>query len=181
MILNLFRRKKSNSAIVTAQYEELTAAARQVVFYQSNHVPDTVLGRFDMMTIHMVLYLRATRGAGENIPELSQDVVDSFFEDIDHSIRELGIGDAGVPKRMKKLAKMFYGRAESYGNAIDANDIDELATALARNIHPELVKDEDEQAPDMTELAQYMIETDQKLKVFGHDQLIKGQLVFPRV
>jgi cytochrome b pre-mRNA-processing protein 3 len=181
MIFNLFRRKKSNCAIVTAQYEELTSAARQVVLYQSYNAPDTVLGRFDMMTIHMVLYLRATRGAGENIPELSQDVVDSFFEDIDHSIRELGIGDAGVPKRMKKLAKMFYGRAEAYGAAIDANNIEELTTALARNIHPELVKDEDEQVPDMTDLAQYMIDTDQKLKAFDHTQLIKGQLVFLRV
>jgi cytochrome b pre-mRNA-processing protein 3 len=46
---------------------------------------------------------------------LAQDIVDAFFEDVDHSIRELGIGDTGVPKRMKKFARMFYGRANSYG------------------------------------------------------------------
>ena len=60
-------------------------------------------------------------------------IVDAFFQDLDHSMRELGIGDQGVPKRMKKFAGMFYGRLESYAAAIDGADADALAAALRRN------------------------------------------------
>ncbi len=57
---------------------------------------------------------------------------------MDHSLRELGIGDQGVPKRMKKLARMFYGRVAAYGEALDADDPAALAAALTRNIRPDL-------------------------------------------
>ncbi len=60
------------------------------------------------------------RPSGDASGAWPTDIVDAFFEDVDHSIRELGIGDMGVPKRMKKLARMFYGRANSYGEALDA-------------------------------------------------------------
>lgn len=107
---------------------------------------------------------------------MAQDIIDAFFEDIDHSIRELGIGDAGVPKRMKKLAGMFYGRADSYGKAIEKNDIEELKTALVRNLFPENIED----APDMSELGRYLIATDTALKNFDVDQMAQGNLKIVR-
>jgi cytochrome b pre-mRNA-processing protein 3 len=93
MIWNLFKRKKSNQALVERQYAEITGAARAPVFYESMGVPDTVLGRFEMISIHLILYLRRTGKAGDASRALAQDIVDAFFEDVDHSIRELGIGD----------------------------------------------------------------------------------------
>lgn len=177
MILNLFRRKKSNTAIVTRQYDELTDAARQVAFYQDMNVPDTVLGRFDMISIHMMLYLRAVKDKGEAIEGLAQEIVDAFFEDIDHSIRELGIGDAGVPKRMKKLASMFYGRVNSYGNAIDNQDSDELCAALVRNLYPE----NKDTKLEMNTLSNYIISTDAELHNITHDTMLQGQLKITRI
>ncbi|MBO6918494.1 MAG: ubiquinol-cytochrome C chaperone [Rhizobiaceae bacterium] len=176
MILNLFRKKRANSAIIKHQYEELTDAARQLPFYRDMNVPDTVLGRFEMLSIFMMLYLRATKNKGDAVEGLAQDIIDAFFEDIDHSIRELGIGDAGVPKRMKKLAGMFYGRADSYGKAIEKNDIEELKTALVRNLFPENIED----APDMSELGRYLIATDTALKNFDVDQMAQGNLKIVR-
>lgn len=176
MILNLFRKKRANSAIIKRQYEELTDAARQLPFYRDMNVPDTVLGRFEMLSIFMMLYIRATKHKGEAVEGLAQDIVDAFFEDIDHSIRELGIGDAGVPKRMKKLAGMFYGRADSYGKAIENNDIEALKTALVRNIFPENI----ENAPDMSELGRYLIATDKELENFDVDQMAQGNLKIVR-
>jgi cytochrome b pre-mRNA-processing protein 3 len=102
------------------------------------HAPDTVIGRFEMITIHLVL-VSAPHG-GRPVPlfmGLAQEVLEAFFEDVDHSIRELGIGDTGVPKRMKKFARMFYGRANSYGEALEAADQTALAEALSRNIYPD--------------------------------------------
>ncbi len=69
--------------------------------------------------------------------DIAQDVTDTFFLDLDHSLRELGIGDLGVPKRMKKLARMFYGRTASYADALEKQDRVAMAEALRRNMRPE--------------------------------------------
>jgi cytochrome b pre-mRNA-processing protein 3 len=136
MIFGFLRKNNANRAIVERQYGILTTAARQKAFYRSANVPDTVMGRFEMLTVIMILYFRRSGKASEIVGEIAQEIVDAFFQDLDHSIRELGIGDQGVPKRMKKLASMFYGRVDSYGKALDARDLDALAAALKRNFRP---------------------------------------------
>lgn len=189
MILDLFKRKKANAALVNAQYEVITQSARNPIFYQDFDVPDTVMGRFNMVSIFMMLYLRATNKSdaegnmNEAVKQLAQEVVEEFFKDIDHSIRELGIGDAGVPKRMKKLGRMFYGRAENYGKALDSGDISELADAFLRNIHSDTHKEAQDHAQDhvrdMKCLAKHAFFVDQELKNAKLDDMIKAQLLFP--
>lgn len=129
---------RANRAIASSIYEQIVAAARQPDYYSAMGVPDTPLGRFEMLSLHMFLYLHRVRGEAGASAGLAQEVTDMFFQDVDHSLRELGIGDIGVPKRMKKLAKMFYGRVASYGDALDAGDREALAAALARNVCPEV-------------------------------------------
>ena len=174
MIWNLFKRKKSNQALVERQYAEITGAARSPVFYETMGVPDTVMGRFEMISIHLILYLRRTGSAGEAARALAQDVVDAFFEDVNHSIRELGIGDMGVPKRMKKLARMFYGRVQSYSQAIDNGDREALMQALSRNIHPEA----GEGAPSVESLSRWMFDTAARLDNVAEAMLASGRLSF---
>ena len=106
----------------TRSTTQIVAAARQPVFYADWDVPDTPLGRFEMMSLHMFLVLHRLRGETGAAREVAQDLTDAFFADVDHSMRELGIGDVGVPKRMKKLARMFYGRAAAYGDAVERGD-----------------------------------------------------------
>ncbi len=103
-------------------------------------------------------------------------VLEAFFEDVDHSIRELGIGDTGVPKRMKKFARMFYGRANSYGEALEASDETALAEALSRNIHP----DAGAAAPSMQALAEWMMRAATALERTGEETLASGLLEFPQ-
>jgi len=133
----LGRERRANQAIVEALYAIIVASARQPKFYSDWNVPDTPLGRFEMMSLHVFLFLRRTRGETGATAAIAQEITDTFFLEVDHSLRELGIGDVGVPKRMKKLARMFYGRAEAYGGALDAEDDGALAEALRRNIRPE--------------------------------------------
>ena len=83
------------------------AAARQEAFYSRWDVPDTPLGRFEMLSLHMLLFQQRMRDRGDAARGLSQTLIDEFFRDVEHSLRELGIGDIGVPKRMKKLASMY--------------------------------------------------------------------------
>lgn len=141
MILNLLRRKsRVNEAITLSAYEKIVAAARQKRFYAEFLVPDTPIGRYEMLSLHVFLLMHRLKSEDPALKELTQDIAEEFFKDVDHSLRELGIGDQGVPKRMKKLARMYYGRVLSYAEAIDANDDAGLAEALSRNVRPDLVE-----------------------------------------
>ncbi|MGV1783241.1 MULTISPECIES: ubiquinol-cytochrome C chaperone family protein [Agrobacterium] len=175
MIFGLFRQKNNNRAIVDRQYAILTAAARTPAFYLDLGVPDTVMGRFEMLSIVMILYFRRTKSSGVSGQEIAQEIVDAFFQDIDHSIRELGIGDQGVPKRMKKFAGMFYGRLESYAAALDASDPVALAAALRRNIYPQT----DEKAPELEGLAGWMMEASSTLSAGSEETIATGSLKLP--
>ncbi len=170
MFFGLFGKKNQNRAIVDRQYATLTATAREPYFYTDLGVPDTVMGRFEMLSIVMILFFRRTRTSPRSGQEIAQEIVDAFFQDIDHSIRELGIGDQGVPKRMKKLAGMFYGRLEAYAVALDAKDGVALAEALRRNIYPE--KQEGISALDG--LARWMSEADADLAALDEEDISRG-------
>ncbi len=175
MVFGLFRQKKHNRIIVDRQYAVLSSTARDPHFYTDLDVPDTVMGRFEMFCVIMILYFRRTRRSQASGKAVAQAIVDAFFQDIDYSIRELGIGDPGVPKRMKKLASMFYGRLESYGAALENADGELLATALRRNIYPQ----PEAGAPAMAALAGWMISTDAALAVIGEDLVETGAVAIP--
>ena len=141
MILNLLRRKsRVNEAITLSAYEKIVAAARQKRFYAEFLVPDTPIGRYEMLSLHVFLLMHRLKSEDAGLKELTQDIAEEFFKDVDHSLRELGIGDQGVPKRMKKLARMYYGRVLSYADALDKNDSPALAAAISRNVRPDLVE-----------------------------------------
>jgi cytochrome b pre-mRNA-processing protein 3 len=175
MFARLFKTaKRPNEVIVDRLYGQIVAAARQPVLYAQWEVPDTPLGRYEMIALHMFLFLHRVRGGDARLSELAQELTDEFFKDVDHSLRELGIGDVGVPKRMKKLAKMFYGRAEAYGSALDAGDKAALSAALARNVRPQ-----DADWAHSSPLAGYVVEAAALLSQTSDDDLLKGAAVFP--
>lgn len=169
MLFGLFRQKKHNRIIVDRQYAALTALGRDPYFYTDLDVPDTVMGRLEMLSVAMILYFRRTRSAGQSGREVAQEIIDAFFQDIDYSIRELGVGDQTVPKRMKKLAGRFYGRLESYSAALDLKDVPALSAALQRNIYPEQVA-----APDMARLAEWMVAADKDLDGVSDEAVATG-------
>jgi cytochrome b pre-mRNA-processing protein 3 len=175
MIFGLFRKNNVNKVAIEHQYQLLTSAARQPALYRTAEVPDTVMGRFEMLSTVLILYFHRTGSATERCKAIAQEIVDAFFEDLDHSLRELGIGDQGVPKRMKKLASMFYGRVDSYGKALDSADRNALEAALKRNFHPENA----DPSLSMARLADYMLEADQALKALSDDVLERGEAMLP--
>ena len=172
MFKRLFGISRSpNQEIVDALYEQIVAAARQPHFYSQWDVPDTPLGRFEMLSLHMFLFLHRARGSKAGLEAVAQECVEAFFTDIDHSLRELGIGDVSVPKRMKKLARMFYGRAQSYGAALDADDRAAMAAALARNVAPDTA---DWQGADP--LAGHVFAVFRSLSAQSDDVIMQGRI-----
>ncbi len=118
-------------------YHIIVRQARQESFYKDFCVADTFEGRFDMITLHMVLVMRRLKQDVDVTKKLSQALFDFMFDDVDLNLRELGIGDMGVLSRVKKLAKAFYGRLESYDLGLNQEDDAELGAALQRNLYQE--------------------------------------------
>jgi cytochrome b pre-mRNA-processing protein 3 len=133
MILRLFRRNSRRVAIESL-YQRIAAASRRPFLYRDLGIPDTVEGRFEALTLHLVLVLRRLRQLPSPADAIAQDLVDTFFLHLDASLRELGVGDLGVPKRMKGLGEAFNGRSRAYDRELDAADEDALARTLARNV-----------------------------------------------
>ncbi|TGQ73170.1 MAG: ubiquinol-cytochrome C chaperone [Mesorhizobium sp.] len=175
MFQRLFGRERhANRAITDALYAQIVAAARQTVFYSHWNVPDTPLGRFEMLSLHMFLLQHRLRGGDGAAQEVAQVLIDEFFLDVDHSLRELGIGDVGVPKRMKKLAKMFYGRTAAYDDALGRNDHEGLTAALTRNVRPDAVS-----WPEASRLADYVTEARNHLAGQPSESIVAGAVTFP--
>ncbi len=117
-----------------ALHGAIVAAARQPGLYTDLSVPDTVEGRFEALCLHVYLVLRRLDRLPPPAADFAQELVDTVFANLDANVRELGVSDVGVSKRMKKIASAFYGRARSYDAALAASDDAGLHTALARNV-----------------------------------------------
>src|SRR2546423_2337462 len=130
----LFRTPKPTIALL---YGAIVAQARDARFYEADQVPDTVLGRFDLIVLHLALVLRRLReDATTRTP--AQAVFDAFCRDMDHNLREMGISDPGVPRQMQKVGEAFYGRAQAYDAALAERGESALTQALARNVYVDM-------------------------------------------
>lgn len=116
-------------------YGDIVAAARLPELYAAMGAPDTLMGRFGALALHVALVLRRLRALPPPADRLAQDLVDRFFADLDSALREIGIGDVSVPKKVRALGEAFYGRAAAYDAAL-AEDAPPhaLEEALARNL-----------------------------------------------
>ena len=163
-------RPPARGATIEAIYGMIVAQARRAEFYLHCGVPDTVNGRFDMLVVHLWMLLNRLRAVG-SVTE-SQQLFDRFCNDMDANLREMGVGDLTVPKRMKKFGEAFYGRSAAYDAAIIAGG-SELRAALARNV---LSSDD---ADIAGRLAEYVLRAVAELTTVDAATLIAGDWRFP--
>jgi cytochrome b pre-mRNA-processing protein 3 len=183
MILSVFRRNDP-SPNIQGLYGAIVAQARSPIFYLQYAVSDSVEGRFELIVLHLVLVLRrlgAEEPAASAHPPASgpgsavgQVLFDIFCRDLDDNLREMGVGDLAVPRRMRQFGEAFYGRQAAYGAALGAADLQELEKALARNILGEVAGGKKAVA-----LARYVRAAAAQLATQPEDALIAGRVVFP--
>jgi cytochrome b pre-mRNA-processing protein 3 len=130
---NHFRKPHAPSRrTIEAIYGMIVTQAREPLFYRDFAVPDTVNGRFDMLVLHLWMVLRRLKPIAGGTA-VSQALFDRFCDDMDANLREMGVGDLTVPKRMQAFGEAFYGRIAAYDLAQEAGQ-EPLAQALCRNI-----------------------------------------------
>ncbi len=175
MLNRLFRSKPEKSA-GQALYAVILQASRRPEFFAEAGVPDTLEGRMEMVMLHAAMVISTLHTSEDPCSRrVSQALFDAMFDDFDSSMRELGVGDSGVGKKIRFMAEGFYGRASAYETAIKSNDSTELTTALARNLYAD-----ENRSEDAEKLASYVRRLQQSLHDHGPDSLAKGEAVeFP--
>jgi len=158
-----------------ALYAAAINQARQEFLFKDFGVPDTIDGRFDMISLHMFLILRRLKAETDRTAELSQCLFDTMFADMDRSLREMGAGDLGVGRRVKAMATAFYGRLSAYEKAMASNDAAALAEAILRNIF----REDKAKSKDSKRIANYTNWVADALLTFSIDDLLDGHLTFP--
>ena len=174
MTRRLFRRERENP-ISSVLYGAIVAQARDPALYRDLGIADTADGRFESVVLHLVVVLRRLRRGDASMREVGQTVFDTFCQDMDRSLREMGVGDLGVGKRMRKIGEVYYGRSEVYNSGLEDGDRSELTEALRRNVPaaeggPGLAADR---------LAAYISATDAALAGMSDKAILCGEL--PRI
>jgi len=179
-LFSMFRRRPLERAAF-ALYSAAVAAARQPAHYVALGVPDTLNGRFDLITLHVSLVVRRVRmEADPRGAVLAQGVFDAMFLDMEANLLEMGVSDMVVGKRVKRLWEAFHGRAVAYEAPLAAGDAEALALALARNVwggeSPGLV----EGAPGAParQLAEHALAQDRNLAAQPFEALLRGEARF---
>lgn len=175
-ILKPFRNRAKNRAVVESLYGEVMGQARKPVFYAAYGVPDTPDGRFEMVSLHTFLLVSRLRGRGEAAQALAQDLFDHMFRDMDHALREMGVGDMAIGKRIQKMASKFYGRADAYQKAFAEGDA-ALEDAVERNVYAGVVPTPGGAAA----ISAYMRRVADALAAQALDAILEGQVSFPEV
>jgi cytochrome b pre-mRNA-processing protein 3 len=171
MISRLFRRTPGDHSIASL-YGMIVAQARARAFYQDYGVPDTVNGRLEMIMLHAVLVLWRLEDGAASARALGQGLFDHFCRDMDDNMREMGVGDLAVPRKMRWIGEAFYGRQAAYRAAMAEPDERPLAAALQRNVFAGA-----SEPAAAARLASYVRETVRRLA--AQDGFERAELAFP--
>lgn len=161
-------------------YIAAVAQARRPGFYTECGVADDLDGRFDLIVLHVYLTVRALSPTGEIGKRLADYMFRIMMDDMDLNLREMGVSDLRVGKRVKSMARAFYGRAAAYEKAIEADEDNEsegveLKAAIERNIYGA----DEPSATQVAELLAYVWRTEETLTQLPDDELLSGRVVYP--
>ncbi len=157
-----------------ALFTGLAAQARQPGLYLQAKVPDTVEGRFELYVLHLVLVLRRLKGEGSQAAETSQVTFDAFLKNLDEGLRDMGVGDLSVGKKMRKLGEAVYGRIKSYDRALETGaEPDDLAAVIRRTVF------QGDAAPGAEALAAYVRSVQADFAAQPLADILKAELRWP--
>ncbi|MCF6221198.1 MAG: hypothetical protein L3J65_08815 [Robiginitomaculum sp.] len=154
-------------------YAKTMAQSRLPEFYGDNLCEDTTDGRMEILCLHISTIMYVLRGHGDTGAKLTQAIYDVMIDDFDVALREEGLADTGVSRRIKPLAKMFFARAKQYANAFDGGDNDDsLEAIIAKHVCKNI-----EHSSDFTLYGKNFLENVSKQDL---GDIASGNLSFPK-
>jgi cytochrome b pre-mRNA-processing protein 3 len=170
MLKRLFKPRPAQAA-GRALYARTVTQSRTPALYAELGAPDTVEGRFELYSLHVYLLLERLKGQGEQAAETAQALFDTYLSALDHALREMGVGDLSVGKKMRKLGEAFYGRIGSLEDALSAlPDTSDLQAMLERTVY------EGADASGAPRLAAYVLQQREALRAQPVERLYGGEV-----
>ena len=155
-------------------YRQLAERARLPVFFTAYGVPDTIDGRFEMLCLHSYALFHGLKGKGADADALGQAVYDAMFADLDGSLREMGVADLGVGRRIKTMTEALNGRIQAFDRAFEAGD-GALQEAVRRNVYGTVTPREEQ----VNAMADYLRRIRAALAGSAFGDLCAGRLALP--
>lgn len=165
-------RPAPEALVARSLFAQVMTAARTPEFYVEGGVADTIDGRFDLVLVHLILLMHRLKREGAEGRDLAQRLFDVAFADFDEALREIGVGDLSVPKKIKKMAEAFYGRVEIYEGALKAGGEAAFAEALKRNLY----RGKEVATPALTWTAKALLQFFARLEACSRDDLLTGKM-----
>ncbi len=179
MIYQWFKQKSDRKAIADILYQVALAQSRRLEFYEQLGIADTVDGRFDLLLLHVFLIIGRLGEFGKEGVKQGQSLFDSMFRRMELDLREMGVGDLGVPKHMARMMKAFNGRAHVYQASLTTMDVAGLEEAIARNIYRGQLQGD--VAANISAMADYTFRLNAVLRETDFDSLKGGNIAFPLI
>ena len=157
-------------------YAAAVAQARRPEFYLDLGVEDRVDARFELYTLHVVLLVERLKGEGEQATETSQALFETYVSALDDALREMGVGDLSLAKKIRKLGEALLGRTKAYVEALSPEpDVEALAGIVARNVFA------DEAALERAgPVVDYIVRAHAALAAQPLKQLLEGRPTWPQ-
>jgi cytochrome b pre-mRNA-processing protein 3 len=187
MMFDLLKRSSwlFSKSVVKDQADNLLAAAmrgaRDPAMYGPGRIPDDFAGRFDAVVLVATLISARLSDLGTEAQRLNQAFVNALFKSFDDALREDGVGDLTVPKKMQKIAEAFYGRAASYRTALEQLDGGDAqgASALEDAVFRNVLRSAPEAADFAKGLAQHAVEMRNLLAGLSFEQFVARPIEWP--
>lgn len=170
-LLSPSRRRRERTA--RALYGHAVDQARRPEFYAGWGVPDTIEGRFDLLSLHVALLCRRLARTGPPGRDLAQALFDTMFSDMEDNLREIGVSETSLGRSVKTMAKGFLGRADAYGRALDGADA--LDSVLRRNLYA----GGEVEAEQVEHMAGYVHAAMRRLEGRGYEEIAAARDLFP--
>jgi cytochrome b pre-mRNA-processing protein 3 len=168
-------RRAARARSGAALYAAAVAQARQPALYTALEAPDTLDGRFELIVLHVHLLCRRLAALGAEGAGIAQALFDTMFRDMDRNLRELGVSDPSLPRRIRAMIEAYYGRIKAYDAALDAGG-DALAVTIARNVY-----NAGAISPPAQAMAAYALRVKAALEAAREAELMAGRIEFPSV
>lgn len=168
-MLNWLKTRSEDRCRAKDLYGAIVTGARQPAFYSGCGVEDTPEGRYELIALHLFLVIERLKGGGAQADRVAQRVLEAFVTDMDDCMREMGVGDLSVGKKVKRSAAGLYERFASYRKALTVSEAD-LAEQIGGFVPGKV---------DAAVLARYVTASAQDLRRRSLDDVLNGQVHFP--
>ena len=164
-------------------YGAVVTQARNASFFSDLGIADTVMGRYDMLALHVFLVNRRLKYVETSdrlrASGLSQEIFDLFVVDLERGLRDLGYADTGVHKRKKRLARSYYALIEEFGEALEADNCGNLTHAIGSRYFDKF--SESEKLSYASLLEAYMFHAVSFLAQQSFLDIVSGEINWPAI